>query len=111
MAEITFLTGMFFVLFRRRLFNIQAMLPLPTGPELFPVLKMAFALQMRTLSVSLLLLFATQQALQLGVVALAAHEILRQLWVFSMNFCYSFNITSQVTRLSSLALQSWQKLA
>ena len=75
--------------------NISDMARYPTFAEVAPMLRHGVLLSTRSLLAMSTLMFATKLAASLGAAALAAHEIIRQIWVVSNQAFTSLDIATQ----------------
>ncbi|KAI7846376.1 hypothetical protein COHA_000087 [Chlorella ohadii] len=74
----------------------------PAWSEVAPMLRSGFFLSTRSLLAMGMLMWATRLIAGFGAVGLAAHEVLRQIWVFSNQFFTSMDIATQSLVASNL---------
>lgn len=77
----------------------------PTYTEARPLLEAGAALSLRSVSGITSVLTATSNIAKLGAVALAAHEILRQVWTFGIIMTESLSIAGQGLIASSIGTE------
>lgn len=75
--------------------KISDMKRYPSFSEVAPMLRNGILLSTRSLLAMSTLMFATKMAASLGAAALAAHEIIRQIWVVSNQAFTSLDIATQ----------------
>lgn len=75
--------------------NLSDMRHYPSFSEVSPMLRNGVLLSTRSLLAMSTLMFATKMAAGLGAAALAAHEIIRQIWVVSNQAFTSLDIATQ----------------
>lgn len=88
-------TVLVLMLIRRKMLRPADLLAKPPKEELFNFLKAGVSLSSRNILSMVVILYATTAVSNLGAASLAAHEILRQVWVFAIQGFSALDIATQ----------------
>ena len=80
---------------QKKLLKPSHLLRPPTWARLRPMLRTGVALQIRNGFLWFVSFLGARMAAEMGTVTLAAHEIIRQMWVFSLQGFAAINVTAQ----------------
>ncbi|KAL3144383.1 hypothetical protein ABBQ32_004137 [Trebouxia sp. C0010 RCD-2024] len=80
---------------QKRLLKPTHLLQPPTWGRLRPMLRTGVALQIRNGFLWFVGFLGARMAAEMGTVTMAAHEIIRQMWVFSLQGFAAINVTAQ----------------
>lgn len=102
-------TILLWVLIYREWLRLDDLKTEPTIAEAQPLLEAGAALSLRSMSGITSVLTATTNIAKLGAIALAAHEILRQIWTFGIIMTESLSIAGQGLIASSLGASDGER--
>lgn len=80
---------------QKKLLQPSHLLQPPTWGRLRPMLRTGVALQIRNGFLWFVSFLGARMAAEMGTVTMAAHEIIRQMWVFSLQGFAAINVTAQ----------------
>lgn len=80
---------------QKKLLRPSHLLQAPTWARLKPMLRTGVALQLRNGFLWFVSFLGARMAAEMGTVTIAAHEIIRQMWVFSLQGFAALNVTAQ----------------
>ena len=80
---------------QKKLLQPSHLLQPPTWRRLRPMLRTGVALQIRNGFLWFVSFLGARMAAEMGTVTMAAHEIIRQMWVFSLQGFAAINVTAQ----------------
>lgn len=83
------------LLFRKGVVTWDAFKAVPSWAEVAPLIRAGFALSLRTIAGLVSVFSATGYVAQLGAIPLAAHEIIRQLYIISVLTYEAFSVAAQ----------------
>ncbi|BDA43468.1 Protein DETOXIFICATION 44, chloroplastic [Coccomyxa sp. Obi] len=94
--------AMLFLLHRKRILNFADMLRIPSFGDVAPLLRAGLAVSLRNVSTMGVILYGTTMVSTMGTATLAAHEIARQVFIFSIQFFSCLDVTAQSLVASQL---------
>ena len=97
------------LLAQRGLLQKRFLLRVPPWTDVAPILRAGLALSLRTISGMLMVLTCTSLVSRLGAAPLAAHEIVRQVWVFSIMAYEGLNAASQALIAVNVGQQKFEE--
>ena len=86
---------LYYKIFQKKLLKPAHLVQPPSWARLRPMLRTGVALQIRSAFLWFVGFLGARMAAEMGTVTLAAHEIIRQMWVFSLQGFAAVNVTAQ----------------
>ncbi|CAL5221413.1 g3599 [Coccomyxa viridis] len=89
------MAAMLYLLNKKRVLNFADLRHMPSVSEIAPLLRSGLALSVRNLGTMGVILYATTLVSRMGAATLAAHEIMRQVFIFSIQLFSALDVTAQ----------------
>ncbi|KAL3150527.1 hypothetical protein ABBQ32_000344 [Trebouxia sp. C0010 RCD-2024] len=86
---------MYYLMLKKGILRQQDMATVPGLAQVLPILQSGLSLSLRNVSSMVVILTATSMVTGLGAITMAAHEILRQVWILSIQAFMALDITAQ----------------
>ncbi|DBB12825.1 TPA: hypothetical protein ACH3X3_005589 [Trebouxia sp. C0006] len=86
---------MYYLMLKKGILQQQDMRTVPGLAQVMPILKSGLSLSLRNVSSMVVILTATSMVTGLGTITMAAHEILRQVWIISIQAFMALDICAQ----------------
>ncbi|KAA6423129.1 MAG: hypothetical protein FRX49_07116, partial [Trebouxia sp. A1-2] len=86
---------MYYLMLKKGILQQQDMRNVPGLAQVMPILKSGLSLSLRNVSSMVVILTATSMVTGLGTITMAAHEILRQVWIISIQAFMALDICAQ----------------
>ncbi|KAK9829665.1 hypothetical protein WJX72_007217 [[Myrmecia] bisecta] len=84
-----------YMLTRKGMLDLADLRRVPVFKDILPLLKTGFSLSVRSFSSIIVITMCSTMLAEMGAVTMAAHEILRQVWIFSIQAYGAFDIATQ----------------